>query len=142
MGDGFTADPAAMEAYAGEIGGMASDVSLSGAAAGAVMSENSVHVKGKVAGIPYGPTDTTGNFDGAYGIICQPFGEIMQDMQDKAAKSIQYSLELLNQLQRNLKESAKQYRASEHRQAVVFKHLTQTPALGGSPSPGQGGPTG
>ena len=142
MGDGFTADPAAMEAYAGEVGGMASDVSLSGDAAGTVMNENSVHLQGKLAGIPYGPMDTTGNFDGAYGIICQPFGTIMQDMQDKAAKSIQHSLELLNQLQRNLKESAKQYRTSEHQRARVFKHLTEAPALGGSPAPGKGGPTG
>lgn len=135
MGDGFTADPAAMEAYAGEVGGMASDLSLSGAAAGTVMNENSLHLRGKVAGIPYGPIDTTGNFDGAYGIICQPFGAIMQDMQDKAAKSIQYSLELVNQLRRNLEQSAKQYRTADHRQASAFKHLTDGPTLGGPTDP-------
>lgn len=123
MGDGFTADPDAMVGYAGQLGGYTGDLSTANDAANTVRNANSRKLGPVTDELRNLGLDDTGQFDGAYGLLCQPYGMMLQNMQLKAAEGIKSTMELMAALQRNLTESAKQYQETDQRASAAAKKL-------------------
>ncbi len=123
MGDGFAADPNAMLAYAGQLGGYGSSIGVADDAANTSINENSRKLGPVTNELRKLGVDKTGQLDGAYGVICQPYGIELQNMQTKAAAGIKDVLQLMTKLASNLRECAKNYAEVDHKEAVEIKKI-------------------
>lgn len=121
MTDGFTVDPGRLLAYAAQLGQLAGEVGVASNAVNTVINENS----GKLGPVTDELTKLgitkTGQLDRAYGLICQPFGIELQNMQQKAEKGIEDTMQLLSALAEQLKNCAHQYQEAEHTAAAGIK---------------------
>lgn len=124
MGDGFTADPQAIRDFANQVAGFANELAQASGAAGTVLSENAVKMP-MINHAKWAQTDATGQFDGAYGLICQPAGMIMQDIQDQLIKSISGTLTLMQQMHGKLNDCARNYQEVDERNAAALKKSAQ-----------------
>lgn len=132
MADGFVADPKMMQEYANQIGSLAGQFGEASGAANTVYSENALKIP---KDLQWGTSDTTGQFDRAYGIVCQPAGQVMQLIQDQMIKALTATLGLMQEMQRKLAETATNYRQVEEQNANLLKKSAQPVAV-----PGKGGP--
>lgn len=124
MGDGFIADPTMMREYAGKVGALANQMAEASGAAGTVLNENAVKMP-TVNNAKWARTDLTGQFDGAYGIICQPGGMLMQDIQNQLVKAISGTLGLMQEMQRKLAECATNYQQVDEQNANRLKKVVE-----------------
>lgn len=121
MTDGFTVDPGRLLAYAAQLGQLAGEVGAAGSAVNTVINENS----GKLGPVTDELTKLgitkTGQLDRAYGLICQPFGIELQNMQQTAGQGIEHTMQLLSALAERLKNCAHQYQEAEHTASAAIK---------------------
>ena len=115
MGDGFTADPDQLRSYAQRVDNMADAIGEGRDAADHIMTTNSVDVSGdpmrgardwvlSKAGL-----HDNGKLDLAYGVICQPAGMLMEDIQQAITDSISHVMDMMAALSAGLRQSATQY---------------------------------
>lgn len=148
-GDGYTADPDAMRSYSGTLSGYAAGIGEATGAVNEIMTDNSVSVGKDPARSmildSVGLSDT-GRLDLAYGIICQPAGMLLEDVQQKVADGIGDLANMMNMLSRKVGDAANQYveREQQAQQALVelqraIDQAREAPRFGG---PGGMPPTG
>jgi hypothetical protein len=118
MGDGFTADPQAIRDFANQVSGFANELAQASGAAGTVLNENAIKVP---KDLQWGTSTVAGQFDFAYGVICQPAGQIMQELQMQLIKSISGTLTLMQQMQRKLADNANNYQQVDEHNAAALK---------------------
>lgn len=138
MGDGFTADPGSMLGYAAQLGQYAGQVGTANSAANTSINENSGTLGPVTDELTKLGVTKTGHLDRAYGALCQPYGIILQNMQQQVATGIQQTMELMSKLAANLKECAHNYQeADKAAEAAVKKAQSQLDQLGAAPTLGQ-----
>ena len=120
MGDGYSADPQRLLAYASTLSGYAASVGQAADAAGEVISDNAVHVQvGKLSG----------NLDVAFGIICQQVGVALQTVEQASEQAISQIVSMLNTLSVNVGDCARNYLDTESGVQHNFTHInSQEPA--------------
>lgn len=128
MGDGYTADPQQLLKYATTLSGYAASVGQAAGAAGEVSSDNAIHFQvGKVSG----------NLDGAFGVVCQPMGYLLQNLEQAAEQSITHIVSMLNTLSTNVKDCAQNYLDNEGGVQKNFTHISNPePVRDKAPKPG------
>lgn len=141
MGDGFTADPSSMLGYAAQLGQHAGQVGTADSAASTVINENS----GKLGPVTDELTKLgitkTGQLDRAYGALCQPYGIILQNMQQQVETGIQQTMALMSKLAANLRECAHNYQEADRTaETAVKKALSQLDQVAAAPRTGLGNP--
>jgi hypothetical protein len=121
MTDGFAVDPGELLAYAAQLGQLAGQVGVANNAINTVINENS----GKLGPVTDELTKLgitrTGQLDRAYGLICQPFGIGLQNMQQQAEKGIEQTMRLISTLAERLRTCAHNYEAADRTAAATIK---------------------
>jgi len=124
---GYTADPQEMRTYVGTLNNYAGMIGEGGDAANSVMKDNSFTLDKdplmtkaySMAGLQY-----TGRLDLAYGLLCQPMGELMESVQQKTKDGIDGTATLMSKLASNVKSCADSYRQNEQ---LVTKSMKAVP---------------
>ena len=118
MGDGFSADPEQLRSYAQQVDDMAGAVGEGRDAADTIMTTNAfsgAQAPGrdfidKQLGMP-----DTGRLDMAYGLICQPYGMVLEDMQQQLTDTIGHVIDMMAMLSAGLRQCAEQYTEDDDR---------------------------
>jgi hypothetical protein len=115
MGDGFTVDPEKLRSYAQRVDSMIGAAGAGRDAADHIMTTNSYDVSGDPMRVAreyvlgkVGLHDN-GRLDMAYGIICQPAGMLMEDLEQAVTDSIGNTLKMMGKLSAGLRQSATRY---------------------------------
>lgn len=132
MADGFVADPKMMQEYANKLGSLAGQFAEASGAANTVLNENAWRPP---KDLEWASNTVHGQFDRAYGIICQPAGQVMQEIQGQLIKALASTLGLMQQMQHTLAENATNYRQVDEQNANLLKKSAQPVDV-----PGKGGP--
>lgn len=152
MGDGYTADPSAIRAYSKTVRMYAGLIGQAGGAVQEIMTDNSVNlgrdplrsaVLGQ-AGLP-----DTGNRDMAYGIICQPAGELLESVQQTLRDGLGRLASMMDSLSGNLGDAGQRYAEREITSKEALQQLRKAVdetrpvpgGLSGPVVPGQPMPT-
>ncbi|HJP80759.1 MAG TPA: hypothetical protein VJ914_41210 [Pseudonocardiaceae bacterium] len=131
MADGFVADPKMMQEYANQVGSLAGQFAEASGAANTVLNENAWRPP---KDLEWASSTVNGQFDRAYGVVCQPAGQIMQEIQGQMIKALTATLGLMQDMQRKLAENATNYRQVDEQNASLLKksaHPVNVPGKGG-----------
>ncbi|WP_367127594.1 type VII secretion target [Saccharothrix sp. HUAS TT1] len=116
MADGFTVDSGELAAQAAALDGLASRADTASAAGQHVTS-----------------------LDDAYGLLCRPFADLLEEPQQRGVDTLQATAENMRQLVTDLGETAKVYREAEERITAVVQALARSlDAVSAAPRVGGG----